>query len=268
MITRSKASANAASRRRSRSPRGCRTSSNPSPQPSGSPSHARTRCGAAQARTAARVSSSARPASCAASPGGEAGCSRVLTRPGTGSLASTITARARSEPSAIAHRAPLGGPAITAAMSRTARQAPSGVPVTLDRPGRRSVVDADLGDPPAGVGRPDHGLGRVAGPPVAAGPAPSSGSRRAARIGPSQSARTPVRRRTRRASARLASRSGQGMRPSCDGPRGARASGRTPAAAPARRPGAAAAGRGWRRSPSPRRPRPSRPAGPAWQAAP
>ncbi len=82
------------------------------------------------ARTAARVSAREAAASDAASAGVNSVCRRVLTRPANGSLASTITACGPIGSQRLAHRL------IAALMSRTARQAPSGVPVTFDRPSR------------------------------------------------------------------------------------------------------------------------------------
>ena len=62
---------------------------------------------------------------------------------------------------------------------------PRTVPVTLDRvpAARGCVVDVDLGDPPAGPGRRDDHLQRVAEPAVAQVRGRSRSSRRAARIG-------------------------------------------------------------------------------------
>jgi hypothetical protein len=57
-------------------------------------------------------------------------------------------------------------PARTFVMSSTARTAPYGVPVTLERPDRGQVVDVHLGDAPPCVRGPDDGLQRVAGAPV------------------------------------------------------------------------------------------------------
>ena len=113
------------------------------------------------------------------------GVSLVLTRPGTGSFASTMIWAAGSLIEASTLR-----------MSRTVRIVPPTVPVTFDfrfagSTGRR------LADPPAGRGGRDHSLQRVAEPAVVRSRA-SRSSRRAARIGPMSCSRTPGRRRSRR----------------------------------------------------------------------
>ena len=137
-----------------------------------------------------------------------AGSSRVLLRPGTGAL--VITSSWVS-----AHRAS------TALMSRTVRTVPQHRAGHL-RPaarGARAVVDVDLEHPPAGVGRPGDHLQRVAEAAVGEPRAPAASARRAARIGPRSCSRSPVRRRSSRASATLATRACSGHAPRAVGRR-------------------------------------------------
>ena len=173
------------------------------------------------------------------------GVSRVLLRPGTGALVMT-----RTWVRAAGHRAS------TPRMSRIVRTVPRTVPVTLDfEPSVRSaVVDVDLADAPAGVGRGGHHLQRVAEPAVGERRARAAprGGRRASGPGRAAAARcagaacAPARGwRPGRAPARRRGTGGAG-----------RAPGRRPRPAPGRRP--AAAGRGpssRRRRRSTRRPR-------------
>ena len=93
-------------------------------------------CRAKQAPApASSVSISAASASIAASCGVNGGVSRVLTRPGTGALARTMS-WAATVLSGAAFDGLSAHEASTRRMSRTVRTVPPTVPVTLDRPDR------------------------------------------------------------------------------------------------------------------------------------
>ena len=119
------------------------------------PSHATTVRRGPSSPTASSVSRMAAAARAAASAPLKVGCSRVLTRPATGDLASTTTTSGftRSPTQHGGHVADRAGGAERCAGDL--RPAPP-----------CGVRDVQLHHPPSRLGRPHDGLDRVAGPPV------------------------------------------------------------------------------------------------------